>query len=356
MFTGVCIPAWAPHHRPREASDFRTPARQCAGRDRGGARARAWARARPALGAAVSEPLQILVVGGPEPDLGLSPWGPFAVRTCATLADAAEALRIGPADAVLVCVDGPPALQALQRWPALSQAVLDSAVVVSVPAPPPKPALALLQRGVQDVLCAREASTEMLARALRLAVERKRLELAARKAYATDLATGLPNHAQLLEHMTHLLALREREPAPMALIVLRIEGLATTEAALGIEAANVLRRKAAVRLRAGLRASDVVAAIGSDAFAILLAWIDAATDAPRVAAKLVQAMTQPFSIAGQERAVAVAVGLADYPAHGRDADTLLRRAIGQAAQVASVGRAGFANRIERGPTPAANDE
>ena len=35
----------------------------------------------------------------------------------------------------------------------------------------------------------------------------------ARKAYATDLETGLPHQQQLIEHMSHLLALREREPA-----------------------------------------------------------------------------------------------------------------------------------------------
>jgi GGDEF domain-containing protein len=92
---------------------------------------------------------------------------------------------------------------------------------------------------------------------------RKRLEQAARNAYATDLATGLPHQAQLLEHMTQLLALREREPAPMVLLVLRIEGLASGRGALGAEAANILRRKVAVRLRGGLRASDVVASIGS---------------------------------------------------------------------------------------------
>ena len=65
----------------------------------------------------------------------------------------------------------------------------------------------------------------------------------------------------------------------MALIVLRIGGLARTAEQLGAEAANVLRRKAAVRLRAGLRASDVVASIGNDAFAVLLAWMDAPTAA-----------------------------------------------------------------------------
>jgi diguanylate cyclase (GGDEF)-like protein len=156
--------------------------------------------------------------------------------------------------------------------------------------------------------------------------------------------------------MTHLLALREREPAPMALLVLRIEGLSTTERALGHEAANVLRRKLAVRLRAGLRASDVVASIGNDAFAVLLAWIDAPDDAVRVAGKLALSLQRPLRVASQDQAVAVAVGVSQYPEHGKQADELLRRALGQATGSAAMGRAGFANRVERGGEPAANDE
>ena len=304
----------------------------------------------------MSDPLQVLCIGGPEPDLGLSAWGPFAVRPCATLAEAAAALRQGPMDAVLWLSRATGTLDELLHWPALTQVVMDAALVAVVPEPQPGTALKLLQRGAQDVLNTQGLATEALARALRLAVERKRLEQAARKAYATDLATGLPNHAQLLEHMTHLLALREREPAPMALIVLRIEGLASTEAALGAESANVLRRKVAVRIRSGLRASDVVASLGADAFAVLLAWIDAAGDAPQVAAKLSQMVQQPFKVAGTDRAVAVSLGLAAYPEHGRDADALMRRAIGQAASVVAMGREGFANRVERGPAAAANDD
>jgi diguanylate cyclase (GGDEF)-like protein len=142
----------------------------------------------------------------------------------------------------------------------------------------------------------------------------------------------------------------------MALLVLRIDGLATVAQQLGVEAANVLRRKAAVRLRAALRASDVVASIGTETFAVLLAWVDEAGAGARVAAKLVRALQQPFTVAGSTATLALSVGVADYPEHGRDADTLLRRAVGQAAEVASVGRAGFANRVERGAVASANDE
>ena len=245
----------------------------------------------------------------------------------------------------------------LLHWPSLSHAVLDTAVVALLREAPSEPVLAaLLERGVQDVVVQTDGPAEALQRRMDTAVRRKALDRAARKAFATDLATGLPNHTQLLEHMTHLLALREREPAPMAVIALRIEGLATVQASLGAESANVLRRKVAVRLRASLRASDVVASIGNDAFLVLLAWIDAATDGERVASKLVQSLRQPFNVAGSDVAVSVSAGLALYPEHGKTADALLRRAVGQAASLATVGREGFANRIERGPSAAANDE
>ena len=271
---------------------------------------------------------------------------------CANLDEAAVHLRDVSYE---VLVAAAPA-EALLDWAALSQAVLDTAVVALLVTAPADAVLAgLLERGVQDVVVQTDTPAQALQRRMDIAVRRKSLDRAARKAYATDLATGLPNHPQLLEHMTHLLALREREPAPMAVIALRIEGLATVQAALGIESSNVLRRKVAVRLRASLRASDVVASIGNDAFLVLLAWIDAATDGERVAAKLAQSLREPFNVAGSDVAVTVSAGLALYPEHGKTAEALLRRAVGQAASLATIGRDGLAQRIERGPSTAAND-
>jgi len=299
----------------------------------------------------MSPAYRVLCVPRGRPDLAGSAYGPFEIHACQSLDDVAGHLRAQSPDALLLDL---PDAAALTSWPALSYAVLDAAVVVVTPAPAAELAAQLLQLGVQDVLPHDDPGA--VGRALRLAIERKRIEQAARKAYATDLSTGLPNHAQLLEHMTHLLALRDREPAPMALIVLRVEGLQRAREALGAEAANVLRRKAAVRLRSALRASDVVASIGSDAFAVLLAWIDSPQDGERVAAKLAQSLAQPYRVAGRTQTLAVSAGLSSYPEHGKDADTLLRRALGQAASVATIGSAGLASRADRGPSAAANDD
>jgi diguanylate cyclase (GGDEF)-like protein len=271
---------------------------------------------------------------------------------CTTLDEAATRLREIAFESMLAAV---PAADLL-AWPALSHAVLETAVVAVLPtAPDVTTQHQLLERGIQDIVVPGDAPADALRRRLEIALQRKALDRIARKAFATDLATGLPNHTQLLEHMTHLVALREREPAPMAVIALRVEGLAAARETLGLESSNVLRRKVAVRLRASLRASDVVASIGNDAFVVLLAWIDAPSDGQRVAKKLVDALHQPFSVAGNDLAVKIHAGLSLYPEHGKTADALLRRSVGQAASLASMGGEGLGTAIDRGNTPAAND-
>jgi diguanylate cyclase (GGDEF)-like protein len=294
-------------------------------------------------------PFQVLCLSSTPPDLVTSPFGPFVISTCASLDEAAAALHNGPCEALLVELKTPQDADRFLAWPGLAHAVMDTAVVVVAPEPTPAQCIRLLQAGAQDIVARRDASDDTLARVLRIAIERKRLDATSRKAFSTDLTTGLPTHAQLLEHMTHLLALREREPAAMALIVLRLEGFQGAEAALGVEAANVLRRKAAVRLRAALRASDVVASLGGDMYAVLLAWLDAEADAEGVARKLLASLRQPFNVAGQDLPVTGSIGLGQYPAHGRDAASLLRRAMTQA----SAGGVGQRGRVGAG---AANDE
>lgn len=306
----------------------------------------------------MNDTIQLLFLGRAAPDLATSAWGPFVVHATRSRVEAAEALGGQRYDAVvLACADDAP-LAELAQWPGLARALLDSAVLLLAPEPTPADALRLMQLGVQEVLPLREAHGEALARAVRLAVAREQLDRAARKAYATDLATGLPNRAQLMEHMTHLLALREREPASMALLALRLEGLAATEARLGAEAANVLRRKVAVRLRAGLRASDVVASVGVDTFVVLLAYIDAVADGERVANKLAQSLQRPFNVTGQDVAVAVRAGVARYPEQGKEALKLLGLALDQAGAQPARGRVGLSSPGGRGAPArgAANDE
>ena len=105
-----------------------------------------------------------------------------------------------------------------------------------------------------------------------------------------------------------------------------------------------------------VRASDVVASLGEDCFAVLLASILAPADAQRVGAKLLTALQVPLRVGGQDLAVAAALGVALFPGDGKQPDALLRRALGLAASAQAQGRAGLSNFVESGAVPgAAND-
>jgi diguanylate cyclase (GGDEF)-like protein len=288
-----------------------------------------------------------------------SPWGPFSVTAPEDAGILVQQDLDQNFDAlVLHATDLGQLSSALaadvQKW--VHAHATDLAIVLVAPSPDAATAVEYLRLGVQDLLTPQEAQGEVLAARLRAAIERKALEREARKAYATDMGTGLPHQQQLMEHMSHLLALREREPSPMAVLALRIEGFATVQARYGKEAANVLRRKVAVRLRAGVRASDVVASIGDDSFGVLLAAMLAPEDAKAVGDKLLAELQNPFKLTGHDVAVAAALGVALFPADGAQPDVLLRRAVGLAASSTAVGRVGMANFAEGGGSAAANDE
>ena len=285
--------------------------------------------------------------------LGRTPFGEFSFEVCAEAAQLPARLADSAFDALVL----DPHASALTA--AMVESIsTDLATLLVLPAVTAEALADWSARGVQEVIDVADLHSAGLPRRLRAAVERKRHERESRKAYATDLETGLPHQQQLIEHMSHLMALREREPAPMALLVLRIEGLATTQARHGAEAANVLRRKVGVRLRAGVRASDVVASLSDDSFAVLLASMLAPSDAERVGAKLLAALNVPVKITGQDIAVATALGIAQYPQDGSQPEALLRRAVGLAASAQAQGRAGLSNFQEAGgQSPgAANDD
>ncbi|MET0332793.1 MAG: diguanylate cyclase, partial [Rhizobacter sp.] len=255
------------------------------------------------------------------PDAGA--WGPFTTTSVQDLSDQPTLDAVAAADLALVCL--PASTQAVPiPWAALSSVCDDTAVLVLADSMDAATQERLLNTGVQDVVLETDASS--LAQRARLAVQRKQVDVEARKAYATDLGTGLPNRQQLIEHMSQLLALREREPKPVSVLALRIDGLQGVEAGHGVESANVVRRKIAVRLRAGVRASDVVASLGGDVFGVLLPSIESATDAEHVVQKLLRALREPIKIAGTAVPITAHVGVAHFPEDGRQPTDLLRHA------------------------------
>lgn len=256
--------------------------------------------------------------------------------------DAARQLAAREWDAVVVCTPAELAAQlpSMDPW---RGAIGQVATLVVTKAPDAGLCDRLARAGVQDVLDVDEAGSPAMASRIAMAIARKQRERDARRAWSTDLQTGLPHRAQLLELLSELLALRTRHPAAMAVIAVVVDGLDAAGAAHGKEAAQVLRRKVAVRLRGAVRASDVVASLGDDAFALLLAKIEAAGDAQRVAAKVARLLREPFRVLGATLGVRGHIGVAVTPGDGDVAQRLLDQALDAARLAQRAGR------------PAAND-
>jgi diguanylate cyclase (GGDEF)-like protein len=287
------------------------------------------------------------LIGDPGFDLaaaaGTAGWGDWAVTGATPWEQAmrGHSLGIAQAAAMLVVVPDLASLDDVVASPGWPQWVHDHAVVLLCRDVPPARQLQLLRGGVMEVLDAATATAETALRALRLGLERQRVGEAHRRGWSIDLDTGLPSQALWLELLNQLCALREREPAPMGLVVLRLEGLARFRREQGDVAANLLRRKAAVRLRAGLRSSDVVGVLGEDALAVILVKLEKPQDIDKVATKLAQALSQPYIVNAQQAVLGVAVGTASYPQHATQARDLL--SLAQTAASSSHGwRAGMA--------------
>ena len=95
----------------------------------------------------------------------------------------------------------------------------------------------------------------------------------------------------------------------------------------------------AKRLRETLRYGDLVgthaenhsrpgdlARLGGDEFMVLLPNISDADAAGAVAERLIQALREPMQILSNSLVVTPSVGIAVYPSHGEDVETLLRNA------------------------------
>jgi diguanylate cyclase (GGDEF)-like protein len=93
---------------------------------------------------------------------------------------------------------------------------------------------------------------------------------------------------------------------------------------LGHHIGDRLLQTVATRLRESLRESDIVARLGGDEFVICLPAVAGNSDIDQVAGKLLKTLSQPCQIDGHEIQTTASIGVAQYPADGENAESLLQ--------------------------------
>jgi len=122
-----------------------------------------------------------------------------------------------------------------------------------------------------------------------------------------------------------------------AVMLVELDGFRLVTEIFGDASGDQLVRAAAERVARCVRPGDTVAHMGENEFTVVLPEVSQAEDAAVVAEKILNALVEPFSLAGQESYVAASAGIAVFPADGIDYQTLLKNA--DAALYAAKGEA-----------------
>jgi diguanylate cyclase (GGDEF)-like protein/PAS domain S-box-containing protein len=158
-----------------------------------------------------------------------------------------------------------------------------------------------------------------------------------------DRLTGLPNRALLEEQLTRDLTRARRNGAPVALLYFDLDNFKLVNDSFGHTAGDEVLRETALRVSELTRTGDVLARQGGDEFLLLLdcsaaATAGAATDVdasaatdPRAIAqiagdRIAAALERPFEVSGAEFHVGASIGVALFPEHADDQESLFKAA------------------------------
>ncbi len=141
-----------------------------------------------------------------------------------------------------------------------------------------------------------------------------------------DALTELPNRLLFADRVQQALLAAGREASCVAVMLLDLDRFKEINDTLGHQSGDLLLQQLGPRLQSALRASDTVARLGGDEFAVLLPTVADPAAALATASKLLHALEEPFAIDGLVLELEASVGIAVFPEHGSDTQTLLRRA------------------------------
>jgi diguanylate cyclase (GGDEF)-like protein len=141
-----------------------------------------------------------------------------------------------------------------------------------------------------------------------------------------DALTGLPNRALFQDRLKQAVLTGRRETTNVAVMIMDLDRFKDVNDTLGHHSGDELLKEIGTRLRQSLRDTDTVARLGGDEFGVVLPRLSDTAAALEVAKKVHDALEQPFELNELMLTAEASTGIAIYPEHGDDVDTLMRRA------------------------------
>lgn len=169
--------------------------------------------------------------------------------------------------------------------------------------------------------------------------ERKTQELELRTAAQTDPVTGLLNRSGLQLGLNEALRESLAEGCECAVFFIDLDHFNRVNDSFGHSVGDELLRLAAERLSRIIDGTKILARFGGDEFVVVAGALPPSAEheeAIRAAGALLAAFDAPFELATMSLVITASIGVAIAPAHGMDAETLIKSA-DQAMYAAKTG-------------------
>jgi diguanylate cyclase (GGDEF)-like protein/PAS domain S-box-containing protein len=173
----------------------------------------------------------------------------------------------------------------------------------------------------RDELLFCEASANILADA----ITRLRAEEDTRHRALHDPLTGLPNRALFLDRLTVALS-QSRRRELVAVLFLDLDHFKLINDSRGHSAGDELLQSLAARLRSVMRPGDTLARFGGDEFCIVCGGVANEDAAARIAQRVLQELSLPFSLKTGRHFVSASIGISLATGTSRPAEDLIREA------------------------------
>ncbi len=156
--------------------------------------------------------------------------------------------------------------------------------------------------------------------------ERKRVEQQLDFMATHDPLTGLPNRTLFNDRINLALVQAQRAYKKLAVMVLDLDRFKDINDTMGHNVGDQVLKAVGERLINILRKSDTVARMGGDEFIVLLSNIARAEDVFGIAEKILKNLQKPFIFNDHKLHITTSIGIATYPNHGENVDTLMKNA------------------------------
>jgi diguanylate cyclase (GGDEF)-like protein/PAS domain S-box-containing protein len=141
-----------------------------------------------------------------------------------------------------------------------------------------------------------------------------------------DPLTGLPNRILFTDRIGHAILQAQRNNTKLAVALIDLDRFKEINDSLGHSAGDQVLISVGERMATALRASDTVARLGGDEFGLVLPELSDMDALLPVLERMQEGLEEPIHVQSLPIGIEASIGIAIYPDHGHDAQTLIQRA------------------------------